>query len=70
MEYIKKVNTVFEVVPIWPAVWYISDTDQYQCTILDLQLVFTILYNIQSYISNNSIYHFDNFLYFFMELST
>ena len=39
--------------------WYI---------ISDLPLFFIILYNIQSYISNNSIYHFGNFLYFLVEL--
>ena len=32
--------------------------------------IFYYLYNIQSYISNNSIYHIGNFLYFFMELLT
>ena len=67
---IKGVNIVPEVVSVWPMIWYILDTDQYQCTVSDLPLFFTILYNIQNYISNNSIYHFGNFLYFFMELST
>lgn len=66
----KGVNIVSETVPIWPKVRYISDTGQYRCTVSGLQLFFTILYNIQNYISNNSIYHLYNILYFMMELST
>ena len=66
----KGVNTVPDAVPVWPAVRYISDTGQYQCTISDLPLFFTILYDIQSYISNNSIYNIGNILNFFMELLT
>ena len=66
----KGVNTVPEAILVWRAVRYISDTGQYRCTVSDLPLFFTILYNIQSYISNNSIYNIGNILYFFMELLT
>ena len=59
-------HTVLEVVPVWQIVRYILDTGQYRCTVSDLPLFFTILYNIQSYISNNLIYHIGNFLYFFL----
>ena len=34
----KEVNTVSEAVPVWPAVRYILDTDQYWCTISGLSL--------------------------------
>ena len=60
----KGVNTVPEAILVWRAVRYISDTGQYRCTVSDLPLFFTILYNIQSYISNNSIYNIGNILYF------
>ena len=67
---IKDVNTVPEVVSVWSPIRYILDTGQYRCIVSNLPLFFIILYNIQSYISNNSIYHIVNFLYFFMELLT
>ena len=69
-DWTKEVNTVPEAVSVWPAVRYILDTGQYRCIVSNLPLFFIILYNIQSYISNNSIYHIVNFLYFFMELLT
>ena len=36
----KEVNTV----PVWPTVWYISDTGQYRCTVSDLSLFY--IFNI------------------------
>ena len=38
----KGVNTIPEAVPVWPAVRYISDISQYQCTVSGLPLVFYI----------------------------
>ena len=36
-------NTVLEAILVWPLIRYISDIDQYQCTVLGLPL-FYILY--------------------------
>ena len=46
----KGVNTVPEVVPVWPAVQYISDTGQYQCTVSGLPLFFIFKKKIYIYI--------------------
>ena len=46
--YTKGVNTVLEAVPVWPAVRYILDTDQYRYTVLGLPLFF-IFINIYIY---------------------
>ena len=35
---VKGVNTVLEAVPVWPTVRYISNTDQYRCTVSGLPL--------------------------------
>ena len=40
---IKGVNTVPEVVPLWPVVQYISDTDQYRYTVSGLPLFFIFI---------------------------
>ena len=40
----KGVNTVPEAIPIWLAVRYISDTDQYRCTVSGLPLFFIYIY--------------------------
>ena len=40
----KGVNTVSKVVPIWPALRYILDTDQYRCTVLGLSLLYIYIY--------------------------
>ena len=46
---IKGINTVLEVVLVWSAVRYISDTGQYWCTVSGLPLFF-IFININIYI--------------------
>ena len=43
---VKGVNTVLEAVPVWPTVRYISNTDQYRCTVSDLPLFFIFIKNI------------------------
>ena len=39
----KGVNTISEAVPVWPVVRYISDTDQYRCTVSGLPLIFIFI---------------------------
>ena len=39
----KDVNTVPEVIPVWPLVRYISDTSQYRCTVSGLPLFFIFI---------------------------
>ena len=41
---VKEVNIVPEAVPVWPLVRYISDTDQYRCTISDLSLYYIYIH--------------------------
>ena len=46
----KGVNTISEVVPVWPVVRYISDTDQYWYTVSGLLLFYIyIIINIKVY---------------------
>ena len=40
----KGVNTVSKAVPVWPALRYILDTDQYRCTVLGLSLLYIYIY--------------------------
>ena len=56
---IKDVNTVPEAVPIWPPVRYISDTDQYRCTVSGLPLFYIYMYvSVYIYIIINiKVYH-------------
>ena len=46
---VKGVNTIPEVVLVWPVIRYISDIGQYRCTVLGLPLFF-IFINIYIYI--------------------
>ena len=39
----KGVNTISETVLVWPVVQYISDTDQYRCTVSGLPLFFVFI---------------------------
>ena len=39
----KEVNTISEAVPVWPMVRYISNTDQYRCTVSGLPLIFIFI---------------------------
>ena len=39
----KGVNTILEAVPVWSVVRYISDTDQYRCTVSGLPLFFIFI---------------------------
>ena len=40
----KGVNTVPKAVPVWPALRYILDTDQYRCTVSGLSLLYIYIY--------------------------
>ena len=40
----KRVNTIPKVVPVWPVLRYILDTDQYRCTVSGLSLLYIYIY--------------------------
>ena len=42
----KEVNTVSEIVSVWPVIRYISSTGQYRCTVSGLSLIYIYIYII------------------------